>query len=81
MQVDVSIVVSLVVGAVTLGGALSRLGALQERVKALEGFRERAGARLERLEVKAKLRRALTVPGQAVPNPVEHEEDESQEGG
>ena len=83
MQVDIGIVVSLVTAAATLGAALSRLGALQERVKALENFRERIASRVERLEVKTKLRRAMTAPPgtlQAVPEPVDADDSDQERG-
>jgi hypothetical protein len=50
VQIDVSIVVSLVTGAATLGIALGRQVGHTERLKSLERFRERCGERLERLE-------------------------------
>lgn len=83
MQVDLGIVVSLVTAAATLGAALSRLGALSERTKALEGFRDRIASRVERLEVRTKLRRALTAPPgslQAVPRVLDDEGSSDEHG-
>jgi hypothetical protein len=58
VQVDISVVISLVTGAVTLGIALGKLHGHTERLKALERFRDRCGERLQVLETDRKVARA-----------------------
>jgi len=58
MQVELSIVVTLVTCAITAGVALGKQAAHTERLKSLERFRERAGARLGILETQIALERS-----------------------
>jgi hypothetical protein len=58
VTIDAGVAISLVTGAVTLGIALGRQAAHTERIKALERFRDRTGARIADLEKLLALERA-----------------------
>jgi len=78
VDVPIALVVSLVTAAATVGIALGKLGAHDERIKSLERGRERTGARLEALEKAAavdRVRQRTAARGTrlVVPNTVDDE--------
>ena len=82
-EVPISIVVSLVTAAATVGIALGKLGAHAERIKSLERTRERTGARLEALEKRVAVDRArqqTAAKGIVIPSGISDDGEEEGSG-